>query len=292
MLTLPLLLAALTVAPLRPGDHRRQLEVDGVQRSYLVHVPQQSPHDPPPLVLAFHGAGMNGRLMAQWTGLHEKADQAGFVVVYPNGTGIADWILTFNVGQRKTDEVEFVKQMLEDLASVLSFDPKRIYATGYSNGGMLCYLLAAKLPERIAAIAPVAAICTIDPPELPRAVPVIHFHGTKDMWVRWDPQHRKGTSILTIRSVPETIQLWAERNRCPPQPKVTELPNHHEDDTTVRRETYGPGAAGAEVILMAIEGGGHTWPGKKPPVDFLGKSTEEISANDLIWEFFQRYRLP
>jgi polyhydroxybutyrate depolymerase len=289
-----LLLSAVLIADvLGPGDHSRQLVVDDLQRSYLVHVPPQYPDTSPlPLVLAFHGAGMNGKLMSQWTQLNNKADQAGFVVVYPNGTGIADLFLTFNVGQGKTDEVKFVEQLLDDLKSQLRFDAQRTYATGYSNGGMLCYVLAAKLTDRIAAIAPVAAISTITPEELSRAVPVIHFHGTDDMWVRWEPRNSTRSHFLSVRSVRETIRLWTKLDGCPTTPKVTDLPNTKEDETTVRQEYYGPGRDNSAVVLTIIQGGGHTWPGQQPALEILGQSTEDISANDLIWDFFQQYRLP
>ena len=60
---------------------------------------------------------------------------------------------------------------------------------------------------------------------------------------------------------------------------------------TVTRKTYGGGKDGAEVVLVVIEGGGHTWPGQKSPAELLGKSATNISANDLMWEFFQRHEL-
>jgi poly(3-hydroxybutyrate) depolymerase len=62
-----------------------------------------------------------------------------------------------------------------------------------------------------------------------------------------------------------------------------------DDGTKVRRKTYGPGKEGTEVVLFVIEGGGHTWPGEAPPLWFLGKSAKEISANDLMWEFFKKH---
>lgn len=61
------------------------------------------------------------------------------------------------------------------------------------------------------------------------------------------------------------------------------------DDLKVSRRTYGNGKDGAEVVLVIIEEGGHTWPSQKPPVGFIGKSTSKFSANDLMWEFFQRH---
>jgi len=42
-------------------------------------------------------------------------------------------------------------------------------------------------------------------------------------------------------------------------------------------------------VLIEIENGGHTWPGNEPIVAMLGKSTKDISANDLMWEFFQKH---
>ena len=54
---------------------------------------------------------------------------------------------------------------------------------------------------------------------------------------------------------------------------------------------YGGGKDGAEVVLVVIEGGGYTWPGQQPPVGFIGKSAKNLSANDLMWESFQKYKL-
>ena len=72
--------------------------MDKRERSYLVHVPPgYDANKPTPVVLAFHGAMMNGGTMAQFTGLNAKADEAGFIVVYPNGTGAGEVALFWNV---------------------------------------------------------------------------------------------------------------------------------------------------------------------------------------------------
>ena len=79
--------ALLTADPmLKPGDHTRTLKVDGRDRSYLVHIPKKyDGKTPTPVVLALHGAAMNGPMMAVFCGLNKKADEAGFIVVYPSG---------------------------------------------------------------------------------------------------------------------------------------------------------------------------------------------------------------
>jgi polyhydroxybutyrate depolymerase len=118
-------------------------------------------------------------------------------------------------------------------------------------------------------------------------VPVIHFHGTDD---RLAPFHGgRGALDLSFRSVEYSIRAWVEANGCPPEPVITKEPDNADDGMTVERRSYGPGKDGAEVVLVVVEGGGHTWPGRDPPYRFLGKSTKDISANDLIWEFFQKH---
>lgn len=171
--------------PLGPGEYVRTLTVGGVKRTYLVHIP--AAHDPKksaPVVLALHGAGMNGPMMVWFSGLNRKADEAGFVVVYPSGTGTGPF-LTWNAGESwgrrgKPDDVAFIARLLDDLGTVVRVDPKRVYACGMSNGAMMCYRLAAELSDRIAAIAPVAGTIACRHERPGRAVPVIHFHGSAD----------------------------------------------------------------------------------------------------------------
>ena len=95
--------------------------------------------------------------------------------------------------------------------------------------------------------------------------------------------------FLTFKSVEETVRIWCKINDCPQEPQVTDVPDKEDDGTKVRTKTYGPAKDGAEVVLIEIEGGGHTWPGQKAPISFLGRSTLDISANDLMWDFFQKH---
>lgn len=279
--------------PLGPGDHRREITVNGRLRSYLVHVPPKyRPDRPTPVVLAFHGAMMNGAMMADFTGLSQKADAANFVVVYPDGTGWGN-ILFFNASlpakaDGPVDDVAFTASLLDDLASVVKVDPKRVFATGLSNGGMMCHRLAAELSNRIAAIAPVGGTLALEQIRPTRPVSVIHFHGTADRIVPWDGS-RFTPPTMRFRSVDQTIQAWRKADGCPAEPRTTTYPDLAKDGTTVIRKAYGPGKDGSEVVRVEIVGGGHTWPGQQPPVSFIGRSTMDVSANDLIWEFFLKH---
>jgi polyhydroxybutyrate depolymerase len=167
-------------------------------------------------------------------------------------------------------------------------DEKRVYACGISNGGMMCYRLAAELSDRIAAIAPVAGTIAIDESKPKRPVPVIHFHGTKDNFVPFEMAKGKTPKFMKLKSVEDSIQTWVKLNGCEETPKNDVL-SKEGDEMKVTRKTYGGGKDGSEVVLVVIEEGGHTWPGQQPPVGFIGKSAKNISANDLMWEFFKKH---
>jgi polyhydroxybutyrate depolymerase len=280
-----------------PGDHTRTLMMGEQKRTYLVHVPKDyDPKKPAPVVLALHGAAMNGSMMVWFSGLNKKSDQAGFIVVYPSGTGTGPFLI-WNAGgfkgkmaEGRADDVAFIGKLLDDLATVVKVDEKRVYACGMSNGGMMCYRLAAELSDRIAAIAPVAGAIAIDESKPKRPVPVIHFHGTKDTFVPFEMAKAKTPKFMKLKGVEDSIQTWVKLNGCDEKPK-TETLSKDGDEMKVTRKTYGGGKDGSEVVLVVIEEGGHTWPGMTPPTIFMGKSAMNVSANDLMWEFFQKHKL-
>jgi polyhydroxybutyrate depolymerase len=282
-------------ALLGAGSHRCTLIVDGRERSYIVHVPPGYDRSKPtPLVMIFHGAWTDAAITVALTGMDRKADACGFIAVYPNGTGFGEHALFFNAWSKQgpepaegmPDDVKFTARMLDDLEQRLNVDPKRVFAAGISNGGMMCYRLAGELSDRIAAIASVAGTTTLASYHPTRPVPVLHFHGTADSVVPFNGPDSRNFKLKIFKSVDQSIQTWVDLDGCPKVPKTTELPDTAHDGTTVKRDVYGPGKDGAEVVLYTITGGGHTWPGRPMPVKFLGKSTSNVSANDVMWEFF------
>ncbi|MBI3411802.1 MAG: prolyl oligopeptidase family serine peptidase [Planctomycetes bacterium] len=283
--------------PLDAGKHTRTIEIAGVQRSFIVHVPATyDPRKPTPLVLALHGATMTASLMESFTGLNKKADEAGFIVVYPNGTGPGNLFLTWNSGgfapalaKKKPDDVAFIAKVLDDVEKVVNVDKKRVFACGLSNGGMMCYRLAAELSDRIAAIASVAGTIAIEKPEPKRAVPVLHFHGTEDKLVPYSGPDKKVAAVMKFAGVEDSINAWVKLDGCDTEPKISVL-SASTDKHEVTRKVYSGGKDGAEVVLYVVEGGGHTWPGRPfGGGNLLGAYTLNINANDLIWEFFERH---
>lgn len=281
-----------------PGDHLLVLEHDGRERSALVHVPPiDSGTGDRPLVLAMHGGGTNARTMAEFCGLNEKADEADFVVVYPNGTGREAELHTWNAGnccgyalRHDIDDGGFLRELLNRLADVLPIDERRIYATGMSNGAMMAYRLADELSEQIAAIAAVAGPMGTAECHPRRPVSVIHFHGTADEFAPYrGGKGLKSLSKATFFSVEHSVAAWIAANGCPAEPRIETLASEGRSSMQVTQRTYGPGRDDSEVVLVTIEGGGHTWPGRVSTFDFLGPSTLDISANDLMWDFFLRH---
>jgi polyhydroxybutyrate depolymerase len=281
---------------LAPGNHARNLTVGELKRSYHVHVPPTyDPKKPTPIVVALHGAAMNGKLMESFSGLSKKSDEAGFAVVYPNGTGGAGIFLTWNAGafpgklnSERPDDVAFIGLVLDEVEKIVNVDKKRVFVTGMSNGAMMSYRLAAEAPERFAAIAPVAGTMVLEKPMPKEPMPIIHFHGTLDSLVPFETGKKTNSTMFRFLGVEESLQPWIKGNGCAAKPAVAEVAGDKDKLKIVRKEWTGCQPRG-EIVLYVVEGGGHTWPGMSFHAKFLGATTFNISANDLMWEFFQKH---
>jgi polyhydroxybutyrate depolymerase len=279
----------------------------GLRRTFRVFLPPAAENRAPgspsdellPVVLALHGGATDGLTMSRYTGLDEKAAQAGFIVVYPDGTGRLPRVLTWNSGDccgyakiHDVDDVGFLREVVDFVLKTYGGDPSRVYVAGISNGAMMAYRLAAETPDLVAAVAAVAGSLDFDPDSVKVPKPVLAFHGTDDEFIPWGGGRGPKTALAgSHRSVAETVGAWVRVNGCRPDPESVTLPNSTGDGTEVVRHTYPPLSGGFEVILYEIRGGGHTWPGRARSERLLGKATRVIDANDIIWDFFSRYTL-
>ncbi len=265
-------------------DDTWQLAFGADTRSFDVHVPATyDPKVPTPVVLNFHGFSSNAPEEVLLSNMNDKADTAGFVVVYPHGLGA---VQSWNAGaccgeaaQQGKDDVGLVGAILDVLEDRLCVDAARVYATGMSNGGFMSHRLACELSTRIAAVAPVAGVLGVPTCAPTRPVPVMHFHGTLDPLVPYG-----GSAALGFASVAATFDGWAKRASCTGAPVETyrKLDAHC--------STYQACARGGEVTLCTIDGGGHTWPGGLP-VPALGYTSPNLNATDAMWDFFARHPL-
>ncbi len=277
----------------RQRDYTRSLQFAGLMRTCYVHLPPgYDGSRAVPLVLALHGMGGDGRGMARLTHFNAIADQGGFIVAYPDGIR-RRWSFGPLPLLGGLDDVGFIAALIAALSSDLFIDQARVYVLGMSNGGGLVDLLICRRADLFAACAIVSAtiasvmthICRPS-----RPVSVLMIHGTHDPLVPFEGgRRRRGRQILL--SAPATAQHWARLAGCVEGPVVNYLPDYAHDGTRVRYDVYSGGQDGAEVILYVIEGGGHTWPGGWAylPERMIGKTSQQIDASLIIWDFFQRH---
>lgn len=262
-----------------------QIISSGERRRYLVFVPESyHPEHSTPLVINIHGLVQwpaNQMRVSQW---NELADKHGFIVVYPSGTGFP---LRWRVTDEPEKEVAFFSDLISTLEKEYNIDSSRIYANGLSNGGDMAFLLACRLPERVTAIGAVAGAfsSTCENNSQLRPVPAIFFHGEEDPIVPYEGGVYERTG-MPFPNIPEFVASYAQQNGCHPTPlTLMETGN-------VIGIRYSECDQDADVIFYAIADGGHTWPGGSPlPERITGKTSQEIDATKLMWEFFQEFSL-
>ena len=274
---------------LTAGDTTKSLLHNNLKRNYVLHIPRgYDPNRPTPVVIVLHGYGLNAQEMMRITGFNSEADRSGFIVVFPEGSGIkSSWNGGTCCGEaliNNTDDVGFIRTLLAELAGFVHTDAKRVYATGFSNGAIMAYRLACDLSEQIAAIAPVSATQSTVTCQPNQAVSVIHFHGTAD---KLNPYEGKlgADEKQKFTSVKDTIQLWVAKDECLLKPLSEQLGN-------ILHDTYTPCMGGTAIELYTVNGGEHAWPGGESVSQEIGKPTQEILATELIWKFFAAHPKP
>lgn len=268
----------------KPGDHLCKVRIGEDDRVFVLHVPKAPSRKPQAaLVLAFHGVGSNAMQMAKISKFSELADRERFLVAYPQGLGVVPSWNTAVVGTAKrstADEVAFVKAMLAEIGAIVPVDPARVYAVGFSNGGLLSHELACKMSETFAAIGVVAAVNAAETCEPVRAVPVIAFHGQRDPVVLFG-----GAEEIGFPSVRSSLGQWAARDGCAAEPVLLD------EKGEVRCEEWPGCRSGAEVVLCVVKDGHHTWPGGRNPT-YMGHTTTDVEATERMWAFFERHPMP
>lgn len=255
--------------PHASGVQEQQITSAQRPRTYRLFVPTgYNGRTPVPLVLDLHPSGGTSAGQARTSGFEDVAAREGFAVASPQAEN-GRWNVPVQDG--RADDVKFISDVLDHVASQLCIDSTHVYATGFSGGGRMTSLLGCVLNSRIVAIAPVASL-RWPAPCTGRPVPVLTFHGLAD------PQntyagHVEGRNGEWIESVPDALAGWAGHNGCKPA-LITEDPAG--PLSTMRYEGC---RDGAEVRLIRIDGLGHAWP------------KTEVDATDKIWQFFKGQRL-
>jgi polyhydroxybutyrate depolymerase len=285
-------LPAIGCASLKTGDTELSWRAKEGLRPVLAHLPARADRSKPlPVVILLHGGGQKGGgKIAGPSRMNDTADANGFMVLYPRGGVPGKWGgYTWNGGDccgeamtRKMDDVGSIAALIDTLTSGGCVDPKRVYVTGVSNGGIMSYRLACDLSDRIAAAAPIAGALMDTTCTPSRPVSIYAMHGTADEFLNYEggENWKKSGAARPFVSVRQSIGAWLKLDGCKGEPKQT----YSKGDTTCITNDQCDG--GSAVTLCTIEGGGHTWPGGEPKMQFLiGKTTQDIT-NQHMWDFF------
>lgn len=283
------------------------LTYKGIKRSYVIRVPERVPAELAqgqnegrapqpllPLVLVLHGGGGNAAVAENMTGFTEKAGREGFIVVYPEGSSrFRDKLLTWNAGHccgyakdNGVNDVEFLDALLDQLTQEYPVDPKRIYATGMSNGGMMTHRLGIALPHRFAAIAPVVGALFGDENKPALPVSALMINGMLDQSVPVQGGAPGGRFATAWDGTPpqparEQAVFWANANGCANPPEKLD------GAAFVLWQYRCP--AGRAVEIYLVKDNGHAWPGGQPGSRRGDKPSTSLNATDVIWEFFKAH---
>ena len=274
-LSLALALGCSTSAPVaeRTEDFESVMTVDGVERTFQVHLPEgytgATEH---PMLIALHGGGGSAEIIRFNTDLDVVADSNGVIMVYPDGAPGWVWDDSFS---DNVDDIEFIRQLIERVDDFVAVDRDRVYVTGFSAGGMMTHKLACAITTRLAAVAMVGAtlpnkIANTCYPPFGRRLPVAVILSTMDGSVPFEGDTVPGE--FSLLSANETMRRLALRNDCGLTPSVSVAFQDPVSGVRTRREVYPDCRSGVEVELFAIEGGGHGW-----PEDFFPTSETVIS---------------
>lgn len=273
---------------------------NGEERTYHVRLPQDfRANKRHPLALVLHGGSGRGvdfdRVMTSGT-LHAAAEARDVVLVFPEGINKQwnDGRTEIFRGDEPHDDVGFISVLIDTLIEDYGVDASRVYATGISNGGFMSVRLAMELSNKLAAVVPVTAQVSqaIADRQPTHPISVMFVNGTDDPLVPYEGGHvrlfRVGRSRGEVLSTELSTRLFREHNNCVTTPVEEQLEDYDPDDgTTVQVRIYGDCDAGTEVVLIKVNGGGHTWPGGNQYLrpKRIGLVSRDIDASELILDF-------
>lgn len=276
------------LGPPKGGDFQNlsELDVEGNLRYYTLYVPESyDVNTATPLLINFHGFGGDANAYMEEVGqdsdLHDVAEEEQFIVVYPQGVirakGASEWDPADNGLQNIIDnDVFFTEKLIEAIQSAYNIDLNKVYAAGYSNGGMMSYGLACNMADQIAAVGIMSGIMLVDSCESDEYTSIIHFHGSAD-----DVLPLQGNT--DYQSVAAVRDFWLEHNNIP----STNLISTSFNGGDVLRDEYTGGNENTSFVLYTVLNefnapGGHVW---------FRQAIDGQSPSQILWSFLNDHTL-
>ena len=249
---------------------------DDLEREYLIYVPDSYNHSlATPMMLNFHGFAGSATDYMRYADMRSVAESENFILVYPQGTcsdGLSHWNPCPRGGENKstTDDLGFIHAMINDISTQYNVDQQRIYATGYSNGGMMAYGLANHKSDLIAAVACVSGIMLDCFGSISHSMPILHLHGTSDNELPYN-----GNSEYP--SVQSILDYWIDFNNTSINP-ISRIDNS--GTIPIEQYIYDQGDNSVSVEHLKYIGGEHVW---------FDNTFQGYSTGELIWNFVSKY---
>jgi len=302
MLIRLIILLSLFHSSLLVSDQRMVIH-EGVEREYIIHVPENLTEDFP-IVFVIHGYTGSAEGIAAYTGMNSIAEREGFIAVYPQGTIDSNGNTFFNVGYEFNDDspindVSFIRELVRSISQEFNLKRKKAFATGMSNGGDMSYLLACTSSDLFKAVAPVAGVLMKglkDSCELSSPVPIFEIHGTADKISLFEGDLNNEGGWGAYYDLPSTIDFFAERYQLTNKSVKQMISKESGADYDIFFERHWTDDLEEEVWMYRIEDGRHVWPGIKfnwwdNPLAwyYFGSVNEDINASEEVWAFFKKY---
>ncbi len=245
-------------------------------REYVLYIPESyDGNSAVPVIINFHGFGGNATDFMNETNMRALADKEGFIMIYPQGSclnGSSHWNPSLPGGDNKStaDDYGFIDVLINEIAANYNINQKRIYACGYSNGGMFAYGLAQNKSNLIAAIGSVSGAMIETTPNPTRPIPLINIHGTND-----DVLPYEGSNDYS--SIESTLNYWINFNETERSPTID---RNASNGLTIEKYTYGNGKNNVSIEHYKVINGEHVW---------FNINYEGANTGKLIWDFVSRY---
>jgi polyhydroxybutyrate depolymerase len=247
-----------------------------MNREYILFIPNSYDEtSATPILFNFHGFGGSASEFINDADMRAEAESNSFILVYPQGScldGVSHWNPCPIGGDNKSsaDDVGFVEAMVNEISSQYNLDMERIYAAGYSNGGMMAYGLANYKSDLIAAVASVSGSMLDCFGTTTHPMPVVHLHGTSDGVIAYEDSN-------DYNPVQSTLEYWINFNNTVSTPTIN---IDNTSGMTIEHYVYDQGDNSVSVEHYKYIGGDHVW---------FNELYQGQNASELVWNFMSRY---
>ena len=272
---------------------------DGRTRHYRTYVPATLGTDAVPLLIGLHGGlGTSAQFEAN-SGFNNLAESNGFIVVYPDGIGNqvdGSGFQTWNGGYccgpaqaQQVNDVEFISKVIDEMSAQFTIDPKRVFVAGHSNGGILAYLLACRLADKIAAIGVQAGSNVVEDctPSLP--VSVIHIHGSADSNMPISGGKGSGLSNTIFAAARSAVDAMVSAVGAAPTVEAGAMASNPD----VTSLTWTRSGTNIQVRLVTVASATHAWMGhpaqSSASESYVGKPYPNFDSSRAIWSFLSSH---